>query len=112
MSIAPERIKLTAISNGKVFDVTGWTSTAAISEMATGLHSTNFVDIIPCTKKDITNGTVENFLVLLDSTLVGSYYYKPQNGSLKLVGKLSNNNSFNFVERDINENITGFFDGR
>lgn len=53
-----------------------------------------------------------NFLVLLDSTLVGSYYYKPQNGSLKLVGKLNKNSTFNLVERDINENITGFFDGK
>lgn len=53
-----------------------------------------------------------NFLVLLDSTLVGSYYYKPQNGSLKLVGELKKDNSFNLVERDNNENITGFFNGK
>ena len=53
-----------------------------------------------------------NFLVLLDSTLVGSYYYKPQNGSLKLVGHLNKDNTFNLVERDINENITGLFNGR
>jgi Leucine-rich repeat (LRR) protein len=53
-----------------------------------------------------------NFLVLLDSTLVGSYYYKPQNGSLKLVGQLNKNNTFNLVERDTNESITGFFNGK
>ena len=53
-----------------------------------------------------------NFLILLDSSLVGSYYYKPQNGSLKLVGKLNKNNTFNLIERDLNENITGFFDGK
>lgn len=53
-----------------------------------------------------------NFLVLLDSTLVGSYYYKPQNGSLKLVGQLNKNNTFNLVERDINESVTGIFNGK
>jgi Leucine-rich repeat (LRR) protein len=53
-----------------------------------------------------------NFLVLLDSTLIGSYYYKPQNGSLKLVGQLNKNNTFNLVERDINESITGIFNGQ
>ena len=52
------------------------------------------------------------FLVLLDSTLVGSYYYKPENGSLKLVGQLNKNNTFNLVERDENESITGFFEGK
>ena len=52
-----------------------------------------------------------NFLVLLDSTLVGSYYYKPKNGSLKLVGHLNKDNTFELVERDINETITGFFKG-
>jgi Leucine-rich repeat (LRR) protein len=52
-----------------------------------------------------------NFLVLLDSTLVGSYYYKPKNGSLKLVGHLYKDNSFELVERDNNEKITGFFKG-
>jgi hypothetical protein len=34
-----------------------------------------------------------NFLVLLDSTLVGSYYYKPKNGSFKLVGHLNKDNN-------------------
>jgi hypothetical protein len=52
-----------------------------------------------------------NFLVLLDSTLVGSYYYKPKNGSLKLVGHLFTDNSFKFVERDKNEKITGHLKG-
>ena len=52
-----------------------------------------------------------NFLVLLDSTLVGSYYYKPQNGSLKIVGHLNPDNTFNLVERDKNDSITGYFNG-
>jgi hypothetical protein len=53
-----------------------------------------------------------NFLVLLDSTLVGSYYYKPKNGSLKLVGHLNKDNTFNLVERDLTEIVTGFFSGK
>lgn len=53
-----------------------------------------------------------NFLVLLDSTMVGSYYYKPKSGSLKLVGHLMKDNSFELVERDSKENITGYFKGR
>ena len=53
-----------------------------------------------------------NFLVLLDSTLLGSYYYKPQNGSLKLVGQLNIDNTFSLVERDNNEIITGLFNGK
>jgi hypothetical protein len=53
-----------------------------------------------------------NFLVLLDSNLVGSYYYKPKNGSLKLVGHLNKDNRFNLVERDLNEIVTGFFNGK
>lgn len=63
------------------------------------------------TEKDEKLEIKLNFLVLLDSTLVGSYYYKPQNGSLKLVGQLNKNNTFNLVERDISENITGIFNG-
>ena len=53
-----------------------------------------------------------NFLVLLDSTLVGSYYYNPQNGSLKLVGHLNQDNTFNLVERDKNDSISGYFEGK
>jgi len=52
-----------------------------------------------------------NFLVLLDSTIVGSYYYKPLNGSLKLVGQLKQNNSFALVERNEKDSITGYFNG-
>jgi Leucine-rich repeat (LRR) protein len=52
-----------------------------------------------------------NFLVLLDSTLVGSYYYNPQNGTLKLVGHLNSDNTINLIERDKNDSITGFFNG-
>lgn len=53
-----------------------------------------------------------NFLILLDSTLVGSYNYNPQNGSLKLVGHLNADNTLSFVERDKNDSITGYFNGR
>jgi Leucine-rich repeat (LRR) protein len=52
-----------------------------------------------------------NFLVLLDSTIVGSYYYTPKNGSLKLVGQLNANNSFMLVERNEKDSVTGFFNG-
>ena len=52
-----------------------------------------------------------NFLVLLDSTIVGSYYYKASNGSLKLVGQLNNDNSFMIVERNEKDGITGYFNG-
>jgi len=52
-----------------------------------------------------------NFLILLDSTLVGSYTYNANNGSLKLTGSLNSNNSFKLIERDSNDEITGFFEG-
>lgn len=52
-----------------------------------------------------------NFLVLLDSTLVGSYNYKPKNSELKLVGHLYKDNSFELTERDNKERITGNFKG-
>lgn len=52
-----------------------------------------------------------NFLVLLDSTLFGSYYYKPSNGSLKLVGHLNGDNTFFLSERNENDSITGYFSG-
>lgn len=53
-----------------------------------------------------------NFLVLLDSTMVGSYYYDPNWGSLKLVGKLNPDFTFYLVERDKTDSITGFFEGK
>src|SRR5688500_7765588 len=53
-----------------------------------------------------------NFLVLLDSTIVGSYYYYPNWGSLKLVGKLNPDLTFNLVERSKSDSITGFFEGK
>lgn len=53
-----------------------------------------------------------NFLVLLDSTMVGSYYYDPNWGSLKLVGKLNSDFTFYLVERDKTDSITGFFEGK
>ena len=52
-----------------------------------------------------------NFLVLLDSTIVGSYYYKPLNGSLKVVGQLKNDNLFTLTERNEKDSITGYFYG-
>lgn len=53
-----------------------------------------------------------NFLVLLDSTMVGSYYYDPNWGSLKLVGKLNPDFTFYLVERDKTDSITGLFEGK
>ena len=53
-----------------------------------------------------------NFLVLLDSTMVGSYYYSPNKGSLKLIGKLNSDNTFHWTERDKSDSITGFFNGQ
>jgi Leucine-rich repeat (LRR) protein len=50
--------------------------------------------------------------VLLDSTMVGSYYYKPKSGSLKLVGHLMSDNKFELVERDSKERNTGYFKGQ
>ena len=52
-----------------------------------------------------------NFLVLPDSTIVGSYYYKPSHGSLKVVGQLRNDNSFTLTERNEEDSITGYFSG-
>jgi Leucine-rich repeat (LRR) protein len=44
--------------------------------------------------------------------MVGSYYYDPNWGSLKLVGKLNPDLSFYLVERDKSDSITGFFEGK
>jgi hypothetical protein len=44
--------------------------------------------------------------------MVGSYYYDPNWGSLKLVGKLNPDFTFYLVERDITDSITGFFEGK
>lgn len=53
-----------------------------------------------------------NFLILLDSTIVGSYHYKPEFGALELVGRLRKDNAFNLVERNKNNQITGIFKGK
>ena len=53
-----------------------------------------------------------NYLILLDSTMVGSYHYAPQNGSLKIVGHFNEDNSFQLVERDKRDSITGWFFGQ
>lgn len=52
-----------------------------------------------------------NYLILLDSTIVGSYYYKSPIRSLKLIGHLSSNNSFTLTERNNDNLITGFLNG-
>lgn len=44
--------------------------------------------------------------------MVGSYYYDPNWGSLKLVGKLNPDFTFYLVERNKRESITGFFEGK
>ena len=51
-----------------------------------------------------------NFLILLDSTIVGSYYYNPQNGNLDLAGKLNKDNSFNLSEWFEDKNTGTFTD--
>lgn len=53
-----------------------------------------------------------NFLVLLDSTIVGSYYYKAGSGSLKLTGKLHKDLTFDLNERNEDDQITGYFHGK
>src|SRR5258708_1501652 len=53
-----------------------------------------------------------NFLILLDSTMVGSYYYTAGMGTLKLAGKLQADNRFYLVERNEKDSITGYFRGR
>jgi len=53
-----------------------------------------------------------NFLILLDSTIVGSYHYQPSWGPLKLVGTLFMDNSFELVERSENDSISGYFHGK
>ncbi|SDI73171.1 hypothetical protein ACRQ5D_26310 [Mucilaginibacter sp. P25] len=53
-----------------------------------------------------------NFLVLLDSSIVGSYNYNPQNGRLKLAGIFNTDYSITFFEWDIKGHNTGRFDGQ
>ena len=53
-----------------------------------------------------------NFLVLLDSTVVGSYWYKPKQGNLQLTGKLYKDNTIVLYERDAKEQVTGLFKGK
>lgn len=53
-----------------------------------------------------------NYMVLLDSTVVGSYVYKPSLGTLKLIGKSNTDGTIVLYERDEKENITGVFTGR
>lgn len=53
-----------------------------------------------------------NFLLLIDSTMVGSYYYNAGSGSLKLTGKLHKDLTFDLNERNQNDEITGYFHGK
>lgn len=53
-----------------------------------------------------------SFTVLLDSTLVGSYFYQPTHGSLKIVGHLNQDNSFILYEWDKTDSLTGKFVGK
>ncbi|RYZ78907.1 MAG: hypothetical protein EOP04_28800, partial [Proteobacteria bacterium] len=52
-----------------------------------------------------------NFLVLLDSTMVGSYYYERNRGSLKLIGRFNRDFTFTLIERDTEDSLTGIFEG-
>mgnify|MGYP003381923058 CR=1 FL=1 len=50
-------------------------------------------------------------LCLLDSTLVGHYYYKPENGQLKLGGQLLGDSTFTLGEWNEKSELTGMFRG-
>jgi hypothetical protein len=52
-----------------------------------------------------------SFLILLDSSIIGSYFYKPSDGALELGGQLNPDNSFFIVERNNKDSITGYFKG-
>ncbi len=52
-----------------------------------------------------------SFLILLDSTIVGAYYYRSMHGPLKLVGRLQKDNSFRLTERNEKDSVTGLFNG-
>lgn len=63
----------------------------------------------------VTNKNLQielSFTVLLDSTLVGSYFYQPNHGSLQLAGHLNQDNSFVLFEWDKNDSLTGKFVGK
>ncbi len=51
-------------------------------------------------------------MVLNDSSIVGSYYYHPQNGRLKLSGIFNSDYTVTFFEWDTKEHNTGRFDGQ
>ncbi|WP_214229575.1 leucine-rich repeat domain-containing protein [Pedobacter sp. B4-66] len=53
-----------------------------------------------------------NYLVLLDSTIVGSYFYKSSFGTLTLTGKINKDGSFILYERDEKNDVTGCFIGK
>jgi Leucine-rich repeat (LRR) protein len=52
-----------------------------------------------------------SFLILLDSSIVGSYYYNQRDGDLKLAGHLFGNNEFTLSERNEAGELTGIFTG-
>ncbi|MEO3408346.1 leucine-rich repeat domain-containing protein [Mucilaginibacter sp. CAU 1740] len=53
-----------------------------------------------------------NFLVLLDSSVVGAYYYHPQSGQLKLSGIFNKDYTISLFEWNDKDQNTGRFDGR
>ena len=82
--------KLTAVSNGNIYNVVDWTTTATVTKIDDGLHKTNFVDIISVTKKDIVAGTSVSFLTFLD----GSNY--PQKYDYSTISNLTTNHKASF----------------
>lgn len=90
--------KLIGVSGGNIYNITGWTGTTSSNKITAGLHKTNFVDIIPCTKKDILAGTIENFLTLLDG------YNYPQKYDYSTVSTLTTSHKASFG-KFINESL-------
>lgn len=66
--------KFTAVCNGVVFDIQGWTSTAAWTIMDNSI-GTDSVQLIPATRRISSPYSVENFLVILDGTTPKKYDY-------------------------------------
>ena len=52
-----------------------------------------------------------NFLVLLDSTIIGSYQYQPLTASFTLIGHMNQDHTFRMTARNENDSITGQFQG-
>jgi hypothetical protein len=69
-----ENLKFTSISGGNIYDIGNWTSGATVTQKATGLKTSGFIDIIPSTKSDTTTGTSTSFLTILDGVLIPQKY--------------------------------------